>query len=378
MSRSCGRTVWSEELLARFRAEGQPYKLELAEGLDGQAISLYRNDDFEDLCRGPHLQTHQAHQGVQAALDGGCLLAGRLLAPDADAHLRHGVLPPGRSRRLPRSGRGGSPPRPSPPGARARPVPLRPALAGVAAVAPARHGDLERARGPAPRRERPAGLRRGEDAAPLRRRALEDVGPLGEVPRRHVPRAGGERVPDVRPEADELPGPHAALRRPAPQLSRAAAALRRVLDAAQERADGGAARPPAGAARDPGRRPHLLLARPDRGRDLRVPRLRRPALRHLRSRTAARALAPARQQAGLRRGLGRRRSGARVRAQAPRHRLRHEPRRGCVLRAQDRPAHDRRDRPLVADGHGPARLPDARSGSASRTSAPTTPITCPS
>src|SRR6478736_911795 len=49
--------VEREDLLARFRAEGQPYKLELAEGLDGQAISLYRNDDFEDLCRGPHLQT---------------------------------------------------------------------------------------------------------------------------------------------------------------------------------------------------------------------------------------------------------------------------------------------------------------------------------
>jgi threonyl-tRNA synthetase len=44
-------------LLERFRAEGQPYKLELAEGLDDGAISLYRNDDFEDLCRGPHLQT---------------------------------------------------------------------------------------------------------------------------------------------------------------------------------------------------------------------------------------------------------------------------------------------------------------------------------
>ena len=44
-------------LIERFRAEGQPYKLELAEGLDDGAISLYRNDDFEDLCRGPHLQT---------------------------------------------------------------------------------------------------------------------------------------------------------------------------------------------------------------------------------------------------------------------------------------------------------------------------------
>jgi threonyl-tRNA synthetase len=45
------------ELAARFKAEQQPYKLELAEGLPDGDISLYRNDDFEDLCRGPHLQT---------------------------------------------------------------------------------------------------------------------------------------------------------------------------------------------------------------------------------------------------------------------------------------------------------------------------------
>jgi threonyl-tRNA synthetase len=45
------------ELLRRFEEEHQPYKLELAEGLPDGEISLYRNDDFEDLCRGPHLQT---------------------------------------------------------------------------------------------------------------------------------------------------------------------------------------------------------------------------------------------------------------------------------------------------------------------------------
>jgi threonyl-tRNA synthetase len=44
-------------LVERFRAEHQPYKLELAEGLPDGEISLYRNDDFEDMCRGPHLQT---------------------------------------------------------------------------------------------------------------------------------------------------------------------------------------------------------------------------------------------------------------------------------------------------------------------------------
>ncbi len=44
-------------LVERFRTEHQPYKLELVQGLEDGDISLYRNDDFEDLCRGPHLQT---------------------------------------------------------------------------------------------------------------------------------------------------------------------------------------------------------------------------------------------------------------------------------------------------------------------------------
>ena len=47
-----------DEALERFRAEDQPYKVELIEdlvrdqGVDG--VSLYRNGPFTDLCRGPH------------------------------------------------------------------------------------------------------------------------------------------------------------------------------------------------------------------------------------------------------------------------------------------------------------------------------------
>ena len=58
------------EILARFEAEAQPYKLELARDLPDGEISLYTQDGFEDLCRGPHLQTHEADQGLQAAVDG--------------------------------------------------------------------------------------------------------------------------------------------------------------------------------------------------------------------------------------------------------------------------------------------------------------------
>ncbi len=45
------------ELVKRFAAEEQPYKLELVEALPEGEISLYVQDGFEDLCRGPHLQT---------------------------------------------------------------------------------------------------------------------------------------------------------------------------------------------------------------------------------------------------------------------------------------------------------------------------------
>jgi threonyl-tRNA synthetase len=45
-----------EEAIARFEAEGQPYKVELARGAEGD-ISLYTQGTFTDLCRGPHLQS---------------------------------------------------------------------------------------------------------------------------------------------------------------------------------------------------------------------------------------------------------------------------------------------------------------------------------
>jgi threonyl-tRNA synthetase len=52
------RDIAAGEALEKFRAEGQPYKVELIEDLvrdEGvEAVSLYRNGPFVDLCRGPH------------------------------------------------------------------------------------------------------------------------------------------------------------------------------------------------------------------------------------------------------------------------------------------------------------------------------------
>ena len=53
--------VWEREEIARddartrFEKEGEPYKVELVDTAEGD-ISLYKQGDFVDLCRGPHLQ----------------------------------------------------------------------------------------------------------------------------------------------------------------------------------------------------------------------------------------------------------------------------------------------------------------------------------
>ena len=44
-----------DEARAIFEAEGEPYKVELVDTAEG-SISFYRQGDFTDLCRGPHLQ----------------------------------------------------------------------------------------------------------------------------------------------------------------------------------------------------------------------------------------------------------------------------------------------------------------------------------
>src|SRR3954447_14328198 len=47
--------VSAEEARARFRAEDEPFKVELVDTAEGP-ISFYTQGDFTDLCRGPHLQ----------------------------------------------------------------------------------------------------------------------------------------------------------------------------------------------------------------------------------------------------------------------------------------------------------------------------------
>src|SRR3972149_5946403 len=41
---------------ARKLFEGQPYKLELIDEIEGETVSLYQHGGFVDLCQGPHVE----------------------------------------------------------------------------------------------------------------------------------------------------------------------------------------------------------------------------------------------------------------------------------------------------------------------------------
>ena len=92
-------------------------------------------------------------------------------------------------------------------------------------------------------------------------------------------------------------------------------------------------------------------------------------------RRPARALDAARGADRLRRAVGPERGGAAQRAREPRPRVRPQRGRRRLLRPEDRHAHDRLARPLVAARDLSARLQHAGSASGSPTPAPTTPST---
>ena len=134
-SRSCARSSTATHALAVFA--DQPYKLEIIERVDpddaaevgdGQrhlACTATRGPtarEFVDLCRGPHVPSHQAARRVQAHQGRRRVLARRREAPDAPAHLRHRVGVEGRARGAPAPARGGREARPPQARRRARPV----------------------------------------------------------------------------------------------------------------------------------------------------------------------------------------------------------------------------------------------------------------
>ena len=55
-----------EEAIAKMRAAGEPYKVELIEDLpEGETISFYKQGEFVDLCAGPHLMTTKPVEAIK-------------------------------------------------------------------------------------------------------------------------------------------------------------------------------------------------------------------------------------------------------------------------------------------------------------------------
>ncbi|PAP75006.1 threonine--tRNA ligase [Rubrivirga marina] len=59
------RDVPKAEAVAHFEAKGDPYKLELLEGLEDGAITFYTQGGFTDLCRGPHIASTKPIKAVK-------------------------------------------------------------------------------------------------------------------------------------------------------------------------------------------------------------------------------------------------------------------------------------------------------------------------
>ena len=59
------RDVPKSEAVAYFTDKGDPYKLELLEGLDDGTITFYTQGEFTDLCRGPHIASTKPIKAVK-------------------------------------------------------------------------------------------------------------------------------------------------------------------------------------------------------------------------------------------------------------------------------------------------------------------------
>ena len=47
--------VRRNDAVRAFQSGGETYKAELLEGISDDPVSFYRQDGFQDMCRGPHL-----------------------------------------------------------------------------------------------------------------------------------------------------------------------------------------------------------------------------------------------------------------------------------------------------------------------------------
>ena len=178
------------EALERFTREGQDYKVELIQDLvrdqGVETVSLYRNGPFTDLCRGPHAPSTKRIKAFKLTSVAGAYWRGDasrqmltrvygtafLSKEDLAEHLER--LEQARLRDHRKLGR------------ELGLFMFSELSPGLAVLAAQGDAGVEPADRPLARVEHRARLPRGEDADPLRRRAVEALGPLGRLPRPHV------------------------------------------------------------------------------------------------------------------------------------------------------------------------------------------------
>ena len=88
------REVWDRgDAIGYFRGAGEVYKAEIIEDLDAsQTITVYRQGNFVDLCRGPHLpSTGKLGKAFKTDQARRCILAGGRAQCNAAKDLRHGL-----------------------------------------------------------------------------------------------------------------------------------------------------------------------------------------------------------------------------------------------------------------------------------------------
>ena len=197
------------EALERFRSEDQPYKVELIEDLVRNAdpavpssVSLYTNGHFTDLCRGPHAPSTKRIKAFKLQSVAGAYWRGdanrQMLTrvygtaffsrKDLDEYLER--LERARAndhRRL---------------GPQLGLFTFSRRVARLGVLVPGRHPGVQLAGRAQPRDGRAPRLHRGQDAAALRQLAVEDLRPLGQIPRAHVHHR--VRGPADGAQADEL------------------------------------------------------------------------------------------------------------------------------------------------------------------------------
>jgi len=167
-------------------APGEHYKVEIIEGIPDDTVSLYHQGEFVDLCRGPHVPS----TGRIPAFRLTGLAAPTGAVTRATSSSSASTARRGRARRTSRpipARRGGQAARPPPARPGARPLLAPPDRARVAVLPPEGRRRLQPAGRVHPQPLRALRLHRGHHAPHLQDRAVEDLGPLRRLPRRHVP-----------------------------------------------------------------------------------------------------------------------------------------------------------------------------------------------